>query len=90
MSSPLIVTSSLLLLVSYTAAHVALKFPPARDLDLDFLDNVRTTGDCGMEAGQSRAVLQSGTSLNLTWHLGYAHQGGYRWDNTYSDTRGHI
>ena len=80
MSSPVIVTSSLLaLLVSRTAGHVALKFPPARDLDLDFLDNIRTPGDCGMEAGQPRAVLQSGASLNLTWHLGYAHQGGYRW-----------
>ena len=80
MSSPVIVTSSLLaLLVSRTAGHVALKFPPARDLDLDFLDNFRTPGDCGMEAGQPRAVLQSGASLNLTWHLGYAHQGGYRW-----------
>ena len=82
-------TSSLLaLLVSRTAGHVALKFPPARDLDLDFLDNIRTPGDCGMEAGQPRAVLQSGASLNLTWHLGYAHQGGYRWDNTDSETLG--
>ena len=79
MSSPVVVTSSLLLvLASHTAAHVALKFPPARDLDLDFLDNFRTPGDCGMEAGRPRAVLRSGASLNLTWHLGYAHQGGYR------------
>ena len=65
-------------LLSLTEAHVALKFPPARALDLDFLDNIRTSGDCGMEEGQTRTVLQSGSSLNLTWHLGYAHQGGYR------------
>ena len=60
------------LLIGQTAAHVALKYPPARDLDLDFLDSIRTPGDCGMEAGEPRAVLQSGASLNLTWHLGYA------------------
>ena len=76
MLAPVVVISSLLL--SHTEAHVALKFPPARALDLDFLDSFRTTGDCGMEAGQTRTVLQSGSSLNLTWHLGYAHQGGYR------------
>jgi len=76
MLAGVVVISSLLL--SLTEAHVALKFPPARALDLDFLDNIRTSGDCGMEEGQTRTVLQSGSSLNLTWHLGYAHQGGYR------------
>ena len=80
MSSPIVVTFSLLpLLVSHIDAHMVLRFPPARDLDLDFLDNFSTPGDCGMEAGPPRAVLQSGSSLNLTWHLGFVHQGGYRW-----------
>lgn len=32
-------------------AHVALTFPPARTYDLDFLDNVRTKGPCGMPKG---------------------------------------
>ena len=78
MSSPVVFVTSSLLLISGTVAHVSLKFPPARDIDLDFLDNFRTSGDCGMEQGQPGATLQSGSSLNLTWHLGYAHQGGYR------------
>uniref|UniRef100_A0A182JYY1 Uncharacterized protein n=1 Tax=Anopheles christyi TaxID=43041 RepID=A0A182JYY1_9DIPT len=29
-------------------AHVALTFPPARQYDLDFLDNSRTKPPCGM------------------------------------------
>uniref|UniRef100_A0A1A9X3I8 Uncharacterized protein n=1 Tax=Glossina brevipalpis TaxID=37001 RepID=A0A1A9X3I8_9MUSC len=29
-------------------AHVALTYPPARKYDLDFLDNTRTKGPCGM------------------------------------------
>lgn len=32
-------------------AHVALTFPRARLLDLDFLDNARTPGPCGMPKG---------------------------------------
>jgi len=32
--------------VSY--AHVRLTFPPARQPDYDFLDNVRTGGPCGV------------------------------------------
>lgn len=32
-------------------AHVALKFPPARRYDLDFLDNGRTKAPCGMPKG---------------------------------------
>lgn len=46
---------SLLLLLSavYTTfAHVALTFPPARSYDLDFLDNSRTPGPCGMPKGK--------------------------------------
>lgn len=47
---------SLLLLLTtvvYTIkAHVALTFPPARSYDLDFLDNSRTPGPCGMPKGK--------------------------------------
>nr|CAD7589290.1 unnamed protein product [Timema genevievae] len=32
-------------------AHVALTYPPARKYDLDFLDNSRTKGPCGMPKG---------------------------------------
>ena len=32
--------------------HVALTFPPARTYDLDFLDNSRTKGPCGMPRGE--------------------------------------
>jgi len=58
--------------------HVSLKFPPARMLDLDFLDSFRTVGDCGMKAGALKTTLKAGSSFNLTWHLGYPHRGGYR------------
>lgn len=33
-------------------AHVALTYPPARALDLDFLDNARTKAPCGMPKGK--------------------------------------
>lgn len=33
-------------------AHVALTYPPARRLDLDFLDNSRTKPPCGMPKGE--------------------------------------
>ena len=32
--------------------HVALTFPRARKYDLDFLDNARTPGPCGMPRGE--------------------------------------
>jgi hypothetical protein len=35
-----------------TLAHVALTYPPARKYDLDFLDNSRTKGPCGMPKGE--------------------------------------
>jgi len=40
-----------LVLVHGAHAHVALTYPPARRLDLDFLDNARTPGPCGMPKG---------------------------------------
>jgi len=73
---------SFVILVSFkmrqVSTHVSLKYPLARMIDLDFLDSARTSGDCGMEAGDSRTTLISGSSLNFTWHLGYPHKGGYR------------
>lgn len=39
-------------LIQYTSAHVALTYPPARQYDLDFLDNSRTKGPCGMPKGK--------------------------------------
>uniref|UniRef100_A0A1B0DNA9 Uncharacterized protein n=1 Tax=Phlebotomus papatasi TaxID=29031 RepID=A0A1B0DNA9_PHLPP len=38
----------LVVLDSRVYGHVALTFPPARKYDLDFLDNSRTKGPCGM------------------------------------------
>lgn len=43
---------TLALLVDQTVGHVALTFPPARKYDLDFLDNSRTKGPCGMPKGE--------------------------------------
>lgn len=38
-------------LVSETGGHVSLTYPPARKYALDFLDNLRTTGPCGIPKG---------------------------------------
>lgn len=37
--------------------HVALTFPRARKYDLDFLDNARTPGPCGMPRGKCYLLL---------------------------------
>ncbi|KAI8119136.1 hypothetical protein CVS40_9485 [Lucilia cuprina] len=50
-STALLVVFSILYLsclLQFTSAHVALTYPPARKYDLDFLDNSRTKGPCGM------------------------------------------
>lgn len=39
-------------IINITYGHVALTFPPARKYDLDFLDNSRTKGPCGMPKGK--------------------------------------
>nr|XP_014100024.1 uncharacterized protein LOC106624750 isoform X5 [Bactrocera oleae] len=59
-------------------AHVALTYPPARKYDLDFLDNSRTKGPCGMPKGSIRTSILSGSKFNATWHLAYPHKGGFR------------
>ena len=64
-----------LLTIHWTFAHVRLDFPEARDLPLDFLDNVRTPAPCGMPKGQSKTSIEAGTSFNVTWHLSYPHRG---------------
>lgn len=38
------------------SAHVALTYPPARKYDLDFLDNARTKGPCGMPKGEHHSI----------------------------------
>ncbi|CAO1346058.1 unnamed protein product [Diamesa serratosioi] len=58
--------------------HVAFTFPPARKYDLDFLDNSRTPGPCGMPKGTLKTTFLSGSTFNATWHLAYPHRGGYR------------
>ena len=58
--------------------HVALRYPPARGYDLDFLDNVRTKAPCGMPKGGRGTMLKAGSSLNVTWHLAYPHKGGFK------------
>jgi hypothetical protein len=60
---------------SFASAHVRLEFPKARDLPFDFLDNVRTVAPCGVPKGNWSTSIESGGSLDITWHLGYPHQG---------------
>ncbi len=40
-------------IVGQTFGHVALTYPPARQYDLDFLDNSRTKPPCGMPKGKA-------------------------------------
>nr|ARK19817.1 monooxygenase DBH-like protein [Ampulex compressa] len=69
-----------LIAISFDEAfgHVALTFPKARKYDLDFLDNRRTPGPCGMPRGDIKTSLLSGSNFNVTWHLAYPHRGGFR------------
>ena len=49
--------------------HVSLTFPPARDLNLDFLDSIRTPPPCGMPKGESKGELSINmlnTNLKIT------------------------
>lgn len=43
--------------VQYISCHVALTYPPARKYDLDFLDNSRTKGPCGMPKGMYKTTF---------------------------------
>ncbi|KAJ8040166.1 Serine-rich 25 kDa antigen protein [Holothuria leucospilota] len=67
-------------LLGISTAHVRLTFPPARQYDFDFLDNVRTNGPCGMQSDNNTVVteLEKGSTFNVTWHLAYSHRGGFR------------
>ena len=65
-------------IVKYTKCHISLIYPKARKYDLDFLDNFRTLGECGMDPGAERTILEAGSLLNITWTLGYPHGGGFR------------
>ncbi|XP_021958125.1 uncharacterized protein LOC110854037 [Folsomia candida] len=58
--------------------HVSLTFPPARQIPIDFLNTFWTKAPCGMPRGHLKTSLAAGKGFNVTWHLGYAHQGGYR------------
>lgn len=43
--------------VAGVSAHMALTYPAARKYDLDFLDNSRTKGPCGMPKGKQSAFF---------------------------------
>jgi len=45
-------------LVAAVSAHMALTYPPARKFDLDFLDNSRTKGPCGMPKGKRPFLIK--------------------------------
>lgn len=48
------------------SSHVALTYPPARKYDLDFLDNSRTKGPCGMPKGERQPKFFSTSIIHLT------------------------
>ena len=55
MATPFVTLLGLLagLAVPKVSSHVALTYPPARSYNLDFLDNARTPGPCGMPKGNT-------------------------------------
>ncbi|CAH0551188.1 unnamed protein product [Brassicogethes aeneus] len=69
-----------LLLFNWTLVntHVSLTFPPARKYELDFLDNSRTKAPCGMPKGNIKTSFLTGSTFNVSWHLGYPHRGGFK------------
>jgi hypothetical protein len=69
-------------LIQNVQSHLRLTTPPARSYPLDFLDNFRTTGPCGMPRSESSMVTSfaEGANIKVTWHLAYAHKGGYEID----------
>jgi len=42
------------------------------------LDTARTRAPCGMPKGEAKTSLEVGRPFNITWHLAYPHQGGYK------------
>ena len=72
------VLSIIAIQITFSACHVRLDYPKARELPLDFLDNVRTPAPCGMPKGSAQTTLISGNSVNISWHLAYPHQGGFK------------
>jgi len=74
----MIIVLLLLTVLHHSFGHVALIFPPARKYDLDFLDSFRTSGACGgMPKGDIVTTIPNNQKINIEWHLGYAHKGGY-------------
>lgn len=61
------VLTALCVTIVFTEAHVALTFPPARKYDLDFLDNSRTKGPCGMPKGKN-SFVEEGFPLPFPIH----------------------
>lgn len=51
------------------SGHVALTYPPARKYDLDFLDNTRTKGPCGMPKGKHHHHTIQWNSNFFSLHL---------------------
>eukprot|EP00096_Caligus_rogercresseyi_P003972 TRINITY_DN1803_c0_g1_i2.p1 TRINITY_DN1803_c0_g1~~TRINITY_DN1803_c0_g1_i2.p1 ORF type:complete len:256 (-),score=17.31 TRINITY_DN1803_c0_g1_i2:131-898(-) len=65
-------------LIKVTQGHVALVFPPARKYELDYLDVFRTRTPCGMDKGDIKTSIPNGQNLDISWHLGYPHKGGFK------------
>lgn len=74
----LIVGICLVLFVNLVQCHVSMTFPPSRNFKLDFLNTFWSKQPCGMPKGRAKTSLLEGSQFNATWHLGYAHGGGYR------------
>ena len=55
--------------------HVSLTWPAPRAPALDFLDSIRTPGPCGLPRQTPATSLLAGSTVNITWHLGYPHRG---------------
>eukprot|EP00117_Sycon_ciliatum_P032762 scpid90980/ scgid25339/ len=69
----------LLLCVPACLAHIRLTWPQARYPQLDFLDNIRSGLPCGVPFDPKTQIVTTvaaGSTIDVSWHLGFAHRGG--------------
>ncbi|EDV20019.1 uncharacterized protein TRIADDRAFT_61435 [Trichoplax adhaerens] len=71
------------LAITMVNGHIRILFPISRMYDFDFIVNFRSRSPCGMPenaTGQGifKTKLVAGSTFDMTWHLAFAHQGGFR------------
>ena len=45
---------------------------------INLWEHFRTVKPCGMDKGNVKTTLVNGQDVQVTWHLGYPHRGGFK------------